>query len=32
MNGIRRDELNRKVCGWMVRGEITAEGNSVHGS
>lgn len=24
MNGMRRDELNRKVCAWIVRGGIAA--------
>lgn len=24
MNGMRRDELNRKVCAWIVRGGIDA--------
>ena len=24
MNGMRRDELNRKVCGWMFCGGIAA--------
>ena len=26
MNDMHRDELNLKVCGWQVRGEIAAEG------
>ena len=24
MNGMRRDEVNRMACGWLVRGEIAA--------
>ena len=27
MNGIRTGKLNRKVCGWLVRGGIAAEMN-----
>ena len=27
MNCMRRDELNRKACGWLVRGGIAAETN-----
>lgn len=32
MNGIRRDELDRGICGGLVRGGITAVGNSSMGS
>ena len=31
-NGNRRDELNRKACGWLTRGGIAAVGNSSMGS
>ena len=27
MNDMRRNELNRKVCGWLVRGGIAVEMN-----
>jgi len=26
MNDMRRSELSRKVCGWIVRGGIATEG------
>ena len=29
MNGMRKDELNRKVCGWMVHGMIAVDINMV---
>lgn len=29
---MRRDELNRMACGWLVRGGIAAEGCSSMGS
>ena len=28
MNGMLRDELNRKVCAWIVRGGIAAVMNA----
>ena len=31
MNGMRKYELNRKVCGWLVRGGIAAVGDSYTG-
>lgn len=32
MNGIRRDELDREICGFQARGGNTAVGNSSMGS
>ena len=31
MNSMCRGELNRKVCGWIVRGRISVVGNSYTG-
>lgn len=32
MDGMYRNELSRKVCGWLARGGIAAVGNSSMGS
>ena len=32
MNCMRRDELNRRACGWLVRGGILAAGYSSMGA